>query len=382
MAARMLAGIAGQSVFRGRPRRLKCRRNRHREFLRDWKRHGWRPRFSRRARWENLGSIATSHATGVATVGDGGWAGGLAGQNLGSIATSYATGVVTVGDGGWAGGLVGRNFANAAITGSHAEGNVIAGNSAFAGGLVGSNGAGPGSKIRMRPEASPLRQHGLSGRARRPECRPHRDVSCDRGRYSRKRGLGRRPCRLEWRGSEIENSYATGTVSGAAGADDIKTLGGLAGTNQGLISGSWASGNVGSPLIANLQAGGLVGSNFGTIQSSSALGNVQAGDGGIAGGLVATNLGTITDSSATGAIVSGGTLSLVGGLVGTNPGTIAGSSASGAVSVGSNGTAGGLVAFNTGSITNALRDRELSPGAAGAGGITTHWAGSPAPIRG
>ena len=164
--------------------------------------------------------------------------GGLAGQNVGLIATSHATGVVTVGNAGWAGGL------------------------------VGSNGAG----------------------------------------------------------SEIENSYATGTVSGAAGADDIKTLGGLAGTNQGLISGSWASGNVGSPLIANLQAGGLVGSNFGTIQSSSALGNVQAGDGGIAGGLVATNIlgndhGFLHRRSRRN-LVSGGTLAAwLAVLVGTNPGT-------------------------------------------------------------
>ena len=319
---------------------------------------------------ENLGSIATSHATGVVTVGDGGWAGGLAGQNLGSIATSYATGVVTVGDGGWAGGLVGRNFANAAITGSHAEGNVIAGNSAFAGGLVGSNGAGPGIENSYATGSvaagSMASAGGLAGQNLGLIATSHATGVVTVGNAGWAGGL----VGSNGAGSEIENSYATGTVTGAAGADGITTLGGLAGTNQGLISGSWASGNVGSPLIANLQAGGLVGSNFGTIQSSSALGNVQAGDGGIAGGLVATNLGTITDSSATGAIVSGGTLSLVGGLVGTNPGTIAGSSASGAVSVGSNGTAGGLVAFNTGSITNALATGTVT-GAAGAGGITT-----------
>ena len=164
-----------------------------------------------------------------------------------------------------------------------------------------------------------------------------------------------------------------------------------------MISGSFASGNVGSPAVANLQAGGLVGTNSGTIESSAAFGSVQAGDGSIVGGLVATNQGTIADSSATIGAISGGAFSSVGGLVGSNllgatinssfaAGNVAGGSsafagglvgqnagaivgptvlanllcaagqtcASGAVSAGTNGTAGGLVALNTGSITNAL----------------------------
>ena len=97
----------------GRPRRLEWGGDR--KFLRDWKRDGWQPGFSRRARRRKSRLITTSHASGIVAVG-GGWGGGLAGLNLGSIAISYATGLVTVGDGGVAGGLVGGNFANAAIT--------------------------------------------------------------------------------------------------------------------------------------------------------------------------------------------------------------------------------------------------------------------------
>ena len=81
----------------------------------------------------------------------------------------------------------------------------------------------------------------------------------------------------------IANAVAIGSVTGAAGTGGINgeggstTLGGLVGVNQGLISGSSASGNVGSLNVGSLQAGGLVGDNSGTIQSSVASGNVQAG---------------------------------------------------------------------------------------------------------
>ena len=271
---------------------------------------------------ENLGSIAASHATGLVTVGDGGWAGGLAGQNLGGIATSYATGVITVGDGGWAGGLAGQNFANAAITASHAEGNVIAGNSAVAGGLVGSNGTGAGiansyatgSVVAGSMAAS---AGGLAGQNLGLIATSHSTGIVTVGNAGWAGGL----VGSNGAGSEIGNSYATGAPrleewpqrrarrpeiqalsrrlmrpgslqsETRAGPADLsarmardprsktpmrpepslarrapagsRRWAGSPAPIKGLISGSWASGNVGSPLIANLQAGGLAGSNSG-----------------------------------------------------------------------------------------------------------------------
>src|SRR5262249_52386129 len=93
----------------------------------------------------------------------------------------------------------------------------------------------------------------------------------------------------------IQKAFARGSVSGAGGTTGINTqngsttLRGLAGINQGLMSGSSASRNIGSPNIANLQVGGLVGDNSGTILSSIAKGDVQAGSASLAGGLVGSN---------------------------------------------------------------------------------------------
>jgi filamentous hemagglutinin family protein len=160
----------------------------------------------------------------------------------------------------------------------------------------------------------------------------------------------------------ISNVSATGIVQVGSGS----TAGGLVGQNLGSISNSFASVDVGSPNVANLQAGGLVGNNFGTILSSVALGNVQAGDASIAGGLVASNSvsGAITGSQAS-ANVTVGAASVGGGLVGANAGTIADSTASGAVtSTGANSTVGALVGTNTGTITNSTGSGVVtSPGA-------------------
>ena len=118
------------------------------------------------------------------------------------------------------------------------------------------------------------------------------------------------------------------------------------------ISGSFASGNVGSPGIVSLQAGGLVGNNSGTIESSAAFGSVQAGDSSVVGGFVATNQGAIANSSATIGAISGGASSSVGGLVGSNllGATINNSFAAGNVTGGSSAFAGGLVGQNAGAI--------------------------------
>ena len=163
----------------------------------------------------------------------------------------------------------------------------------------------------------------------------------------------------------IENAFATGNVTGAAGGvggqGGSTTLGGLVGNNQGLILEGYARGNVGNPNIANLQVGGLVGDNSGAIVSSEAIGNVQAASGSVAGGLVASNspnsfncngcfgdgqaflnAAVILDSSASGN-VSVGAASVAGGFAGAGDGAIVLSSASGAVTGGGNSVLGGFI---------------------------------------
>src|SRR5262249_47863511 len=138
----------------------------------------------------------------------------------------------------------------------------------------------------------------------------------------------------------ISNVSATGIVQGGSGS----TTGGPVGQNLGSISNSFASVDVGSPSVANLQAGGLVCNNSGTVLLSVRTRNVQAGDASIAGGLVASNSvgGAITSSQACGSVTVGAE-SVAGGLVGTSAGTIADATASGAVtSTGANSTVGGL----------------------------------------
>ena len=115
--------------------------------------------------------------------------------------------------------------------------------------------------------------------------------------------------------------------------------GGLAGSNLGSISHSYATGNVSANETA---IGGLVGSNQGLITLSHATASVSGADHSAAGGLVGRNdRGTIRSSYAVGS-VSGG--SPVGGLAGYHwGGRIISSYATGSVEARNTGTAGGLV---------------------------------------
>lgn len=144
----------------------------------------------------------------------------------------------------------------------------------------------------------------------------------------------------------------------------------LAGENQGTIANVVVSGSVQGNLFDYADGGappvgGLVGTNEGLIVRSGA--NVQVSNAGFAGGLVGQNSGTIVQSYATGAVsaltnpYSGETNRLVqaGGLVGANSGTIARSFATGAVS-GTSLEGGGLVAENSGTITQSFASGNLS----------------------
>ena len=88
----------------------------------------------------------------------------------------------------------------------------------------------------------------------------------------------------------ITNSYATGNVGDV---DSIFTVGGLVGLNSHIIRNSYASGDVqGHTLV-----GGLAGDSRGEISDSYASGNVQGEDS--VGILVGSNSGAIGDSYAT-----------------------------------------------------------------------------------
>ena len=255
-----------------------------------------------------IGDVSVSDATGSG-------AGGLVGFNFGTITNSIAGGAVTGGNSsdinhaGFIGGLVGLQDAGGTINTSFATGDVTAGSKSSAGGLVGANngtiiGSGAGGTVFS------LDNHagGLVG--------------------------------FNGVGAAITGSVATGNVSGGG-----FNVGGFVGDNAGIITGSFAFGNVtATSLSSESGAGGFAGNNSGSISGSFASGNVTGNNN--AGGFVASNGGSIADSFAmlgTVAVGNGGT---AGGFVGGNHGQITNSSASGAVTGGSNSVLGGFAAGN------------------------------------
>jgi hypothetical protein len=142
---------------------------------------------------------------------------------------------------------------------------------------------------------------------------------------------------------EVKNSNATGVVTANGSGDAI---GGLTGENTGTITGSSSGVTVNGDKSNSSDVGGLAGINrsSGEIINSSATGNVQ-GDIEI-GGLVGSNFGVVRKSSATGNAESN--RFTVGGLVGANVGgTVTESYAEGDATSNSRGTAGGFVGINT-----------------------------------
>ena len=133
----------------------------------------------------------------------------------------------------------------------------------------------------------------------------------------------------------------------------VSSVGGLAGWNQGSITGSYVTGTVSG---TNRSVGGLVGSNQGRITRSYATSTVSGTNRNV-GGLVGFNdNATIENSYATGSV--SGTSANVGGLVGLNQvlnnsqGTIANSYVT-AKSVSGNNDVGGLAGRNTGTINDS-----------------------------
>jgi len=175
----------------------------------------------------------------------------------------------------------------------------------------------------------------------------------------------------------IDNSFATGNVTGGS------SVGGLAGSG-GNIDNCWASGNVtaaeaitGHTTTAGI--GGLVGRGGGYITRSFATGNVMDISGASMtsmGGLVGYMTGSITDSYATGSVT--GKNSGMGGLVGyLNQASIENSFATGNVTNDyRGGDTGGLVGMNVGSITDSWASGNVYGGGTGTGGLAGVNAGS------
>jgi hypothetical protein len=115
----------------------------------------------------------------------------------------------------------------------------------------------------------------------------------------------------------------------------------LVGENGGSITGSFATGAVGTPSA--FSAGGLVGENSGTISQSFAVGSVVGGA--AVGGLAGTNSGMILNCYANGSATGSGN---VGGLVGSNSSVISYSYSTGAPSGGA--YVGGLIGYDTSSV--------------------------------
>ena len=176
-------------------------------------------------------AISNSFTTG--SVSGASYVGGLLGQfvlnggtGAGSITRSYATGNVT-GTGNWTGGLVGGSpgfNGGGPISNSFATGNVSG--SYGVGGLAGNNNYGSMTNVYATGTVSGSSHVG---------------------------GL------IGWNyGGPITTSFATGAVSGSSYVGGLVGLNSMGGVNNGVITHSYSSGNVGA----------LVGVNNGTIVSS------------------------------------------------------------------------------------------------------------------
>ncbi len=222
----------------------------------------------------NQGTISNS-TTNVTVIADSVRAGGLAGSNSGTIITCSAAGIVDSQE--FLGGLVGDN--GGFISFSYATGNVTGGKPI--GGLIATN------------------SFDIS------DCYATGNIAVTTGGASG--GL------VGWNSADITNSYATGSV---LVLDNVLAggVGGLVGENiGGLISMSYATGNV---TGLSDTVGGLVGINQVSISDCYAVGSVFSN--GDAGGLMGYNDGgTISNCYAVGS-VSGN--SLKGGLVGRDNG--------------------------------------------------------------
>jgi hypothetical protein len=220
--------------------------------------------------YDQAGTVRSSYTTGVVSgtgrtstalsigglVGSSG--GGCCGRTGGTIANSYSTAAVT-GRVSSVGGLVGLSAGS--IIGSYATGSILAERHSYGGGLVGYNG-GTISDSHATGNVKLKGPRGQGGGL----------VGVNSDNQNSIFGT-------------IENSYATGSVSG--GSESI--IGGLVGFSNGTISNSYATG----PALGgdDSDIGGLLGWNEAVVYDarinySYSTGSVSAGTGSLLGGLI------------------------------------------------------------------------------------------------
>lgn len=315
-------------------------------------------------------NITDSYATGnvSGTAGSNGL-GGLVGNTSTTagavtIANSFASGSVRGGDG--LGGLVGvlaANIGNFTVANSYATGNVSSVNPSAStpsgiGGLIGSAAASSGTSISMVSTHAA----GAVGFFAADGTSPAAVGNNAGGLVGSLSGT-----------VSIDNSYASGKVTGSLTGSGVGGFVGTAGAPTDIISNSYATGDV----AGNLSVGGFAGSNAGTITDSYATGNVtgyNSANSNNVGGFAGTNglTGSIARVHADGNVNGQGPNAATGGLVGTNAGSIADSYASGTVT-GPSGLTGGIagVSFNNsgdpnnstaGSISNSWFNSDKNAG--------------------
>ena len=178
----------------------------------------------------------------------------------------------------------------------------------------------------------------------------------------------------------ITNAWSSGTVTASQKDGQNTNAGGLVGyMDTGTISGSYSSATVSDPGTS-ASVGGFVGFNLGggTIEDSYATGNVTGGDNDDVGGFIGFAYGgvSISDSYAKGAVTEG-TSGWAGGFVGLAlQGTsITDSFATGNVSGAGDGVYGGFVGSTGGSITDSYADGNVSKSSTTTGGDFGGFAG-------
>jgi hypothetical protein len=144
-------------------------------------------------------------------------------------------------------------------------------------------------------------------------------------------------------------SHATGSISGE------NYLGGLVGVNNGEINDSYAIGNI---IASEDYNGGLVGynDNAGNIYRSFSIGNVQGDDN--IGGFVGNNWGLISDSYATGNVTA--LSNYAGGFVGAHHSNQIINSYSKGFVISPGSDVGGFAGSASGNITNSFYDNDTS----------------------
>jgi FlaG/FlaF family flagellin (archaellin) len=234
-----------------------------------------------------VSNISVKDATVNSTADSFSNAGILIGENYGKVRSASVTGSVTS-DGNNVGGLAGYNAGT--IEDSSASGTVEGEKNI--GGLVGQNSPSPGLISGSSAQVDVTGDYRVGG-----------FVGTQQGSS----------------GATIEESYATGTVTGTNKGSSFGpgAVGGFIGVNNpdSSISKSYATSTVDAPNGSNV--GGFAGSNAGTVETSYATGDVTGNDS--VGGFAGENGKLVSGVYATGSVTgSANTSGLVGRLRGSS----------------------------------------------------------------